>query len=517
MSTSIASLGAMMTEIGSDADAMAAFERMGAREGYRHPAQAIGPAGAFTNSPAIRDVMTHVLPTIVDGGSAKAEWDALLAALGATFADASPLDEPSSAAEIVNELLLSEHAELGEPTPLYIVRRDREGNAVRVGSTDATPFATTGDAAMRDEHGRAIDASGAPLYEYVDLTKTVLGSMANDQPTLIANGTVIDLLRGGSWLLGERTAATRTFDNGATLAYRGYDTSSSPLLDMAYAYTQLLRDPNIEDTLALGEELVANHTPVAARLLEAAIGAARMADLHPEAEIAANAALWDDLRPHLAKIAANPKLMTAILDAMALPETKQLIYRFRDQMKYKDRFDLAANQTVTGSFSTPVDRSSADGGFNRSVWQRLMRLIADSNGAVECNKAGAQVKEAATGLVLYTYQNECDMFRIPNMAVFYLQSIAYAKDATGHLLCETSAGAFGNTVAAESEADCVAMGRRARRKANYNYQWPLVLSTLIGAQGGDAYLEDRSTRSSSSRGRRCCRTRRIRRVTSKAT
>src|SRR5690349_20098457 len=98
MSTSIATLGAMMTAIGGDDDGMAVFERMGAREGYRHAAQAIGPAGAFTNSPAIRDVMTHVLPTIVDGGSAKGEWDALVAALGATFADASPLVEPSSAA-----------------------------------------------------------------------------------------------------------------------------------------------------------------------------------------------------------------------------------------------------------------------------------------------------------------------------------------------------------------------------------------------------------------------------------
>src|SRR5688572_14112233 len=185
--------------------------------------------------------------------------------------------------------------------------------------------------------------------------------------------------------------------------------------------------------------------------------------------------------------------MRDLLAAMAAPETRQLITRFRDQMKFKDRFDIATNQSLVGSFSTPVDRTAPDTGFNRSVWQRLLHLISDSNGAVECSRAGAVIKEATTGLVLHTFPNECDLFRVDNMAVFYLQSIVYAKDANGMLLCETTAGEFGNTVAAATAAECTAMGRRPRRKANYNYQWPLHLRTLIAARGGDAYLEERST------------------------
>lgn len=530
MSNSIASLGDMLTEIGNHDGAMSAFGRMGSRNGYRPAEQAIGPAGPLTGSPHIREVMDSVLPSIIDGGGSKAQWDALVQAMALTLADASPgaSDGGATAAQIANEFLLTERADLGEATPLLMVRRDRRGIAkvALVGGaipapfvdTDgdkladvnergelvggdgsvlavATPFRTAGDTAMRDEQGRALSAEGAPLYEYFDITKTLLGSMANDQATLLdpAKSTVIDLLRGASVLLGERAIQTKTFENGTTLEYQGYDTQASPLLDMAYAYAQLLRDPNILDTLALTDELFDDHKAVVARLLEAAIVTARMGDNHPEAEILADAPLWDDLQPHLRKILANPQLTRDLLAALEKPEVRQLATRFRDQMKYKDRFDIAANQSVTGTFSTVVDRAQPDSGFNRSLWQRLMHLINDTNGAVECSKAGAQIKDPTTGLPLATYQNECEFFRIPNMAVFYLQSIVYAKDANGMLLCETTAGAFGNTQPGATPEACTAMGRRPRRKANFNYNWTAVVRTLVSSQGGDAFLEEQST------------------------
>ena len=174
---------------------MAAFGRMGTREGYRPAAQAIGPAGPLTNSSRIRDVMSNVLPTIVDGGGSKAEWDALVTAIGATMGDASVNQDGtgSTAARIANDFLLTEQPELGEATPLIMVRRDVRGiakvklvaNAVPAPFADAdgdkladvdasgrfvdatgalvaapTPFSTTGDAATRDEQGRAVDAGG---------------------------------------------------------------------------------------------------------------------------------------------------------------------------------------------------------------------------------------------------------------------------------------------------------------------------------------------------------------------
>jgi hypothetical protein len=529
MSKSIASIADMLTEMSSDPDAMAAFSRMGTREGYRNVAQAIGPAGPLTSSAAIREVMSEVLPTIVDGGRSKAEWDALVLALGMTMADASPKDTGSTAAGIANDFLLTEQPDLGEATPLYMVRRDARGiakvalvgGAIPAPFADVdgdlladvdesgrfvgadgtalaavpTPFPTRGDSAMRDGEGRAIDASGTPVYEYFDVTKTVLGSMLNDQIKLLdpANGTVLDLVRGAAFLLGDRAQTTRTFDNGTTLTYLGYDTQQSPLLDMAYAFAQLLRDPNILDTLALGEVLVDEHESAAARLLEAAIEAARLADTHPEAELLADAPFWDDMRPLLEQIAAKPKLVKDLLAALERPETQDLVLFFRDQMKYKDRFDIASDQSVTGSFATPVDRTQPDSGFNRSLWQRLVHLISDTNRAVQCSKAGAQIKDPLTGLPLATYQNACDFFRVPNMAVFYLQANVYAKDANGKFVCETTAGEFGNTTAGTSPEDCVAQGRRARRKADFHYNWTGVVRTLVSSQGGDRYLEQQST------------------------
>ena len=249
--------------------------------------------------------------------------------------------------------------------------------------------------------------------------------------------------------------------------------------------------------------LVNDHTNAAARLLEAAIIGARMADGHPEAEIRADAALWDDLRPSLEKITSNPKLMRDMLTALESPEVKTLVLRFRDQMKYTDRFDINPDQTLKGTYSRVVDRTKPDSGFNRSLWQRLMHVISDTNGAVECSKAGAIIKHPTTGLVLHTFPNECEFFKVDNMAVFYLQAIVYAKDAQGRQLCETTAGAFAATTPGTPKADCEAQGRRPRRKANFNYQWPNALITsLIVAQGGDAFSRHARHPAASARSRR---------------
>lgn len=512
MSNSIASLGSMLIEMGSNTDAMAAFARMGIREHYRAAPYAIGPAGPLTGSAKIRAVMDNVLPSIIEGGASKAEWDALVAAISFTLSNAGPQNDGtgSTAARIASTFLLTEHPDLGETSPVMMVRRDPRGIAkvALVGGVVPAPFVDV-DADLLadvDAGGSFVDANGAPVaapdpfpasatYEYFDLTKTLFGSMANDQMSLLdpARSTAVDLLRGAAALLGPRVAAVRTGLGSSKIAYQGYDTSASPLLDLAYAFVQLLRDPNIGDTLDLTDTLMEQHRPVAARLLEAAIDVARLGDDHTEAEILANAPLWDDLRPQLQKVLDNPKLTQDLMTALERPEVRQLLARFRDQMKYKDRFDIAPDGALTGTFATVVDRTQPDSGFNRSLWQRLLHLISDSNGAVECSKAGAQIKEAGTGIVLATYANECDLFRVENMAVFYLQSTVYAKDGSGMLLCETTAGAFGNTMPGATPEACVAMNRRPRRKANFNYNWGAIVSALITTQGGDAYLETRST------------------------
>ncbi len=532
MAQAVASLGELLTEIGADDAAMAAFARQGVRAGYRPVPQAIGPAGPLTGSPHLRAVLDHVLPTLLQGGRAHAEWNALLAALSATLRDAAaPADalSPTRVAAIASTFLLSEHPDLGEATPLTMVRRDRRGIA-QVALVDdqvpapfvdldgdlladvdgggrfvdasgaplaaPSPFPTAWDVATRDDRERAVDDAGRPIYVYFDADRTLIGAMGHDQRALLDpdKGTALDFLRGAALLLGERAAKTRVFDSGATLPYRGWDTDAgSPLLDLAHAFAQLLRDPAAHDVLALVEELVTNHQAATARLLEAAVAAARLGDAHPEAQILADAPLWDDLVPLLRQIASNPALMRDVMLALRRPEVRQLASRFQELMTHNDRFDIASDQTVTGAFSTMPDRAQPDSGFNRSLFQRLLHVINDTNGAVECSKAGAQLRDPSTGLPLHTFQNACDFYRINNMAVFYLQTMVYAKDAAGNYLCETPAGAFGNTQTATTPEGCAALGRRPRPKASFNYNWPVLVRPLIAAQGGDAYLEQTST------------------------
>ncbi len=520
----------MLRLMKDDPATVTALERLGHRIGYRPLRPALGAVRAFVSYPELDELLLTLPTAITEGGSARGEWQHLIDALGATLRsarpDANPADRNRTLA-IALDFLLRERALLGTSASAPLTLRDARGvaqvatiappfvdlNSDGAADVDAigrfvdatgaaidapTPFdVPAGDVATpwpnRDPAGRALAATGgAPVYRYVDLDSTVLAALARDGLALFdpGKGTALDLLRGASALVGARQSATKTFASGETLTYRGYDTAQSPLLDLGYGFTQLLRDPNIADTLALGRDLVGNHEGELARLAEAVIVAFRKGDNHPEAAVAADAPLWDDLVPVLRQITANPALFTALMAALEKPEVAQLGERFRKLMAYKDRFDInPTTQAVTGSFSTLVDRTRNDSNYDRSVFQRFLHLINDSNGARACNKAGARVVDPFVGITLGTY-NECALFRVDNLALFYLQSMAYAKNASGQYLCETAAGEFDGTTTAATPEGCVSQGRRPRPKANFNYQWGGVVSFSIDTFGGDEFLED---------------------------
>jgi hypothetical protein len=501
----------MLRLMKDDPATVTALERLGHRIGYRPLRPALGAVRAFVSYPELDELLLTLTTAITEGGSARGEWQHLIDALGATLRsarpDANPADRNRTLA-IALDFLLRERALLGTSASAPLTLRDARGvaqvatiappfvdlNSDGAADVDAigrfvdatgaaidapTPFdVPAGDVATpwpnRDPAGRALAATGgAPVYRYVDLDSTVLAALARDGLALFdpGKGTALDLLRGASALVGARQSATKTFASGETLTYRGYDTAQSPLLDLGYGFTQLLRDPNIADTLALGRDLVGNHEGELARLAEAVIVAFRKGDNHPEAAVAADAPLWDDLVPVLRQITANPALFTALMAALEKPEVAQLGERFRKLMAYKDRFDInPTTQAVTGSFSTLVDRTRNDSNYDRSVFQRFLHLINDSNGARACNKAGARVVDPFVGITLGTY-NECALFRVDNLALFYLQSMAYAKNASGQYLCETAAGEFDGTTTAATPEGCVS--RRPPAAAQGQLQLPL--------------------------------------------
>jgi hypothetical protein len=527
MSRSIATIADLLDEIAHDDAAIAALARAGTRDGYRPPAAAFGVPAALVTArrlaapgtaapapalPSLHDVMAKTVPAITGGGAAHAEWDALIAALSATLLDASaPADAaaPDRTAALAAGLLLAERADLAEPAALPLVRRDPRGVAriALVGGAvpspfvdldhdlladvdalgrfvdvqgqpiaTAAPFATAGDAAMRDPQGRV----GA--FGYVDLDRTVIGALGHDAARLFdpAQGMALDLARGASALLGPRVMTSHAFGGGAPLAYRGYDVTQSPLLDMAYGWTQLLRDPNARDLLGLADTLLADHAPATARLVEAAIATARLGDAHPEAQILATAPLWDDVMPIVRQIVAKPALVAALLAALENPETRQLAKRFSDMMSYNDRFDIdPTTQAVTGSFAHKPDRAQPDTGFNRSVFERFLHLLNDSNHAQLCNKDNAHVK---VGVITYPPLggfNACQLIQIDNLATLFVRAIAYAKDAGGNVICENGAG---NVVS------CAAGAARPRPAATMTFK-DGVVNTAIDVLGGDDFLE----------------------------
>ncbi len=528
----------------NDDNATAALERFGTRLGYRPLEPGLGAVRAAVNYPQLHDLLLSLTTAVTTGGSAKGEWDHLTAAAGAAMRDAQVAANQTDnqrTSQLAVDLLLTESDLLGSPNvSIPLVKRDRRGLAqvATINNTLAAPFVDMDKDGLADTNavgqfvdasgqlldvpapftadpdtpppatwttfdptGRPTDAAGNLIYDYVDVDKTPLAALARDGVSLFdpSKGTALNLLRGASALMGPRVDATRTYDDGEMLTYRGYDLTQSPLLDMTYGYMTILRDPNVFYTLLLGREIIRNHEPAASQLAEAVIEAARKGDAHPEAQIPAGAPLWDDVTPVLQKIVANPALTRSLMKAMEDPRVKNLGTHFMKFMQYKDKFTYNnSTQAVMGAFATLVDRTQNDSGYNRSLFQRILLLIADSNGAVTENKAGTAIPTPIPGVTLD--YNQGALFHINNLATFFVQSIAYTRSGTGYL-CEDSNGqAFdGKTNTASTPAGCASFGSgwRAQPKANFNYNWSNgglggATAASINLLGGDGYLESQT-------------------------
>jgi hypothetical protein len=293
----------------------------------------------------------------------------------------------------------------------------------------------TDTATRRDASGRPLSAAGRPLYRTVDLDRTLLGALARDARDLFdpARGTAVNLVRGASTLLGTRRPVTRSYAGEAAIEYRGYDAAGAALLDLAHAHLQLFASVEIGDSLAVLRSLLVDHEPVAARLTEALLRTADLGKAHPEAQLQPGAALHDDLVPVLHEILSVPGLAEDLLRALEDPAARPLGKRFGDLMTYRDPIDLDPfSQARTGSLVTPVDRGESDSGFNRSVMQRVLHLIHDSAGQRLCNRDGATI--TFSGFPVSSTFAPCELLFIDDLAVFYVQSIAYAKDSQGRVL-----------------------------------------------------------------------------------
>jgi hypothetical protein len=412
-------------------------------------------------------------------------------------APANPQD-PESTQNLLLNLLLDQHSSLSTQTSLLLAARDHRGIAEiaplatgvlpapfidadgdgladvddlgrYVDATGAvidapTPLPTADpdpEGTVRDELGRAIEtgASQLPLYRYLYPDDTLLVALARDASALLHpdRGTGIDLVRGAGALLGPRVTTTRDYD-GRQLEYSGFDTTQSPILDALYGGLQVLRTANAGDVLELGRVMITDHEPTAAELAEALLDAldvpGELGEIGDRAKLEADSRLVDDLVPVIQQILDEPGLLEDVLEATKDPRVIELGGYFRDYMRYADKLGYAPKQPLpppddpieyevvsldTGmpvtSLTAQVDRNMPDTGFNRSIFQRVLHLLADVNGMSLCNRPDARVTIELPGFsgVAGPFA-ECELLEIENLAVFYVQSLAYLRNAQGNFL-----------------------------------------------------------------------------------
>ncbi len=385
------------------------------------------------------------------------------------------LSRPRDNVEMFSEILFaSDPAFGGGSAPKYIVRRDARGYAAITGgavpspfidadkdglpdvdesgrfktannSLPPSPFAYPGSPqATRDPAGRVL-AGAQPLYDYLDTSHTFAAQMMSDLKPLVnpdstANHeTLMDMLGGMFVAVGPRVQKSKSYSGGKSVAYSGI-APDSPMLDLVYAMGVILGDRTSDTTLALARELFTSKQKEMARMTGSMITAFDVAQKHPEAKIPRTSTFWDENIETLGKISQEPMLLEDMMHALAAPESAQLgtIYaRFanlKDKISY-DKNDINGppfNVTTNtkSEMKTPVDRAQPETGDNRSAMYRFLALINDTTGVTACNKPGAVVHAKAFGISLDlpltgTFA-ECEVFKLENLAAFYLDSIADA-------------------------------------------------------------------------------------------
>lgn len=546
--TSTQSLGRLFDALATSKAARQALERITTRQGYRPFPVALGAIRAALAYPNMRELALASLAVLGPKGDAVPELQQLLTVSKRELLTSKPVvaplpsvvvdaatgqpNRPRTNIEVARAMMLDEHpsfARNDDDPQRFIVLRDRRGFAIPTGSTpgvpgavpapfvDAdgdgyadvdgfgrfldgsgaplsvdTPFAIPGIApiAVLDDFGRPSGDDGKPLWQYLDTSRTLTGSMARHLvPLLDATQTsdagnpdswkneheaMMYLMGGAYQLYGDREDAVYDHANeiilrpdepctgDATLGavacakYSRFRGEDSPLPKLVHAAGQVLADPESDAVLLGMIDLLENHEQVVARVVGAALEVKAIADAHDEAarqgkepfaSMAYEIPIWDEMGAILGQITDHPGLVTKLLaaigdDAVVTPyggsehlgQTLSSFVHFKDQLQY-DTNNLngpAVNLTVgspsTADPETPVDWTVPQTGANRSLFQRSIQAIADASGIRACNKQGAQVYTNFLGFDFhFGNYSECDLFQIDNLGGLYLGSILPAN------------------------------------------------------------------------------------------
>ncbi len=384
------------------------------------------------------------------------------------------ISRPRDNLEMMQELLYTEDDAFVSGKPRFIVRRDSRGYAMIRGGLVPAPFVdankdglpdvdavgrfktTNGSIApspfsfpgapevARDEHDRVKVGDGL-LYEYIDTSRTFAAQMMKDMKPLVNSDpeakheTLMDMMGGLPVVMGPREIRSKQYGD-KKVEFQGIRTKDSPMLDLVYAMGAILGDKSADATLALARQLFTESSKPMARLTGAMSTAFDIAQKHPEAQIPRTSTFWDENLEIMAKLVKEPGLLEDLLRALATPEAQQLgtifakYAQFKDEVTYNENDINGPAYNVStkskGEMKTPVDRNAPYTGNNRSALYRFLGIINDTNGVTACNKPGAKVHAKLAGISVTmpltgTY-SECEVFKIENMAAFYVDVMAEA-------------------------------------------------------------------------------------------
>jgi hypothetical protein len=479
MEKSIASVADLLDVMYKDPNFTLALSRLALRNGYRPTRIAAGLVHTLVEYPQVDDFLGKLLDLIAAGGSARSEWDQVVAAMSKELKTAQAVPDPADPERTLQlglNVILSTHPDLGNGKTRPLVSRDFRGLAVpnSVNGTLVDPFvdldgdgladidavghfvdangaiinppppfpeAGKTDTATRDSLGRALSSDGTtPLYSYLDLDSTVAGGMSREALTLTdpTKDTALGLVYGATALLGPRASQTKMYMDSAggmidSITYNGYDTSQSAVLDLVHAFAQIIGDPNAIDSLQATEQLLNKYESPTARLIKAMFDVNDLGKMHPEAQIPSTSIIYDDLSLLIIRILRVPGLAQDLVVALQDPHVRGLAPMMSRLMQARNQIDfdhtngpdyplLAGGADLDGV--DPVDRTQPDVDYNQSLMQRIAHMIHDANGAQFCNKAGAHVDIPIIGVPLFNYTNACDMFEIDDLALFYILNMA---------------------------------------------------------------------------------------------
>ncbi len=491
----------MLGSLANNEEVVSTLSRVSHREGTRPLRLALGMTQVLLSYPRLGQTIERTMNLLREerpgrpAGAGNPQFNILMDVARSETASAQTTrpDATGTTLDALLDLVLSTDDALATNKPRLVVRRDNVGmprvarsggnlpSPFTDGNSDGvadsldgrfvagsrvinvpTPFATTVTerGVSRDSDGRAM-GGGGPIYEYVDMDRTVLGALMRDARPLVnpMQNTALRMARGASVLFGPRRMAmgersmadvpcpTEDAPNQRcrppAVQYNQFDSAgAAPALDLAHALGILLGHREIDSTLSVAEQLMSNHSNLLARNMAALLEIDNVSDMTPAARMAPTSLIYDDLIDILRDVARRPGLLEDLLAAVEDPATEQWMRAFATFAVHKDRIEPdwssqgSMNAPLTGrTFTRMVDyarpdttdhRVDATGipsygpNDNRSVFQRFLHLVYDLDGVRMCNKNGARVN---VGIPLPGSYAECEIFEVPDAAVFYLQTV----------------------------------------------------------------------------------------------